>query len=106
MKTQNNNSINFNGKLVIHNYSKKGIATIKQYYTSPEQDKLIQIAADSFTPRNCLSNYLQTNEARTFKTLLEMIIKKPIKESNQRKIMTNTYTGVSFADAQPGRGGF
>ncbi len=101
-----NNSVDFRGKLSLRNYSKKGIETIKEYYTSPEQDKLIQIAADSFAPRNTFSNYLTVDVSRAFKTLLEMIIKKPIKESNQNKIMDNTDTGVVFGDAQPARGGF
>lgn len=102
-----NNTPSFEGSIILRRYSATGKESIKHYLTTPAQDRLIQVTASTMTPNGFISHPLNIQDAVAFKCLLEMIIKKPIKETGQRKLMTNMgETCVNFGDSQPGKGGF
>lgn len=96
----------FKGKIVIRDFNEKGKETVKHYTTTLVQDKLIQNVANSMTPKDYFNNRLNLENARVFKELIELLIKKPIKESGQPKLMDNiSNSAINYSDIEPGRNG-
>lgn len=101
-----NNTTSFTGKLILKQYTQKGAEKSgKIYNTTPVQDKLVKIVANSMTQEGFLSNRLNIEQSNIFLSLMEMIIKKPLKVSGQQKLMDNNFNTVVFSDKEPGRGG-
>lgn len=101
-----NNTTNFTGNLILKQYTQKGVEkSVKIYNTSPTQDKLVKIVANSMTPEGFFSNRLNIEQSNIFLSLMEMIIKKPLKVSGQQKLMDNNSNAVVFSDKEPGCGG-
>lgn len=100
------NNSNFKGNLVYTQYTKRGLAKQVKYQTTPVQDKLVQIVANSMALKGSFSNRLSIENANVFKSLIEMIIKRPIKDSGEQKLLDNCAPdAVVFSSSEPGRNG-
>lgn len=100
------NNSNFKGNLVYTQYTKRGLAKQVKCQTTPVQDKLVQIVANGMAQEGSLSSRLSIENANVFKSLIEMIIKRPIKDSGQQKLLDNCApNAVVFSDREPGKNG-
>lgn len=101
------NTNSFKGTIVYTQYAKNGLIKKNlQKETTPVQDRLVKLVANSMTPDGSFSNRLSIENANIFKSLIEMIIKKPIKESGQQKLLDNCFqNAVVFSDKAPGKDG-
>lgn len=103
----NTTSTSFNGSLTIKKYDNVGKEFIKKYKTTQGEDLLLQRVADTMTKPGVFDKQLNIVDAHAYMTLLELIIKKPLIDTRQYKLMSNIKDqAVVFGDSQPGLGGF
>ena len=93
------NNISFQGNLTLTTW-KGAKSTFKEYKTSQYQDEMFKQAADKFA-RPCDVTVLSKKNANYFHKLIEKVVKKPVKNINNEKIIYNDIDNIVFSDKNP-----
>lgn len=103
---KNFNTVNFDGRVKVKTYNDEGKANIEVFQTSRHQDQLVKLVANATSENGMLANKISDQSANNFAKLIESIIGKKLKKTNQEKLMTNGYKDyVSYGDRYPAKGG-
>ena len=100
-------SPNFKGAIKISTFNKVGKATINEFKTNPEQDKLIKATLDYIYPDSHFgSRGINEKETKVLNSLIELITGKRPKNAKQNKILIRDWgKNYTYGDASPQKGG-
>lgn len=93
-------------KISVSTFNEKGEETTEHFYTTLPQSLQIEQVANSLSEKGLQLNRINKAQAQQFTGLIEQIIGKMLKKTNEEKFMTNSFSNyILYGDLSPTDGG-